>query len=404
MKIKRVVVFHVGARDNYLAPNFFAHKGLLNLFITDYWVKPNSVLSKLFRKSTSRRYDPSISDRDVAFYGFSKLFLSIFKKKINSRNKFNSWLTHDSEFTIWSLNKIKKIVQPSENYVIWSYTNASLEVLKYFQHYTNVVTVYNQVDPGIEYYIIQKNLTLQYPKLESTALEPTEDFISRIKAEWKMASLIVVNSKYSKSCLVKHGVEDGKIIVVPLSFKSTLISFPQRNRKTGRLNIAFVGNINLIKGFALFAKAAKVLQERMNFFAVGRIYMDQDYISETMKFIEFRGHVNKQEMENIYENIDVLVFPTYCDGFGMVQLEAMSYGIPVLASEHCGDVVQDDQNGFIIQNTAEEIVKRLILLDEDREKLNEMSQSAARRCTEYSVHNYETTITQELASKGVEFQ
>jgi glycosyltransferase involved in cell wall biosynthesis len=49
-----------------------------------------------------------------------------------------------------------------------------------------------------------------------------------------------------------------------------------------------------------------------------------------------------------YQSSDVLLFPSHSDGFGMVQVEAQGWALPIIASRHCGQVVRDGQTGLML--------------------------------------------------------
>jgi len=44
----------------------------------------------------------------------------------------------------------------------------------------------------------------------------------------------------------------------------------------------------------------------------------------------------------------VFIFPTFSDGFGLTQLEAQAWKLPVIASKFCGEVVEDGLNGVVL--------------------------------------------------------
>jgi glycosyltransferase involved in cell wall biosynthesis len=53
---------------------------------------------------------------------------------------------------------------------------------------------------------------------------------------------------------------------------------------------------------------------------------------------------------------DVLVFPSLSDGFGMAQLEAQRWRLPVIASPFCGRVVRDGVNGILLPEVSPETI------------------------------------------------
>jgi len=50
--------------------------------------------------------------------------------------------------------------------------------------------------------------------------------------------------------------------------------------------------------------------------------------------VRFLGYVEEDRLEKLYRSADLLVFPSLAEGFGLPALEAMSYGVPVVSSNH----------------------------------------------------------------------
>jgi glycosyltransferase involved in cell wall biosynthesis len=66
--------------------------------------------------------------------------------------------------------------------------------------------------------------------------------------------------------------------------------------------------------------------------------------------------------------------PTLSDGFGLTQLEAQSWKLPVIASRYCGEVVRDDSNGVILEEVSgRAIADALLRLLRSPETLSAMS-------------------------------
>jgi glycosyltransferase involved in cell wall biosynthesis len=81
-------------------------------------------------------------------------------------------------------------------------------------------------------------------------------------------------------------------------------------------------------------------------------------------------------------NHDVLVFPSLFEGFGLVVLEAMAQGTPVITTTHtCGpDIIEDGTDGFIVPiRSAEAIAQKLEVLSSDRGRLTAMKFAARRK-------------------------
>jgi UDP-glucose:(heptosyl)LPS alpha-1,3-glucosyltransferase len=92
-----------------------------------------------------------------------------------------------------------------------------------------------------------------------------------------------------------------------------------------------------------------------------------------------------KEIAKFYAAADVLLFPTTYDAFGMVVLEAMAMGLPVIVSRDAGaaDLLVHETNGILLQNPfdAGESAPWLRRLEEDKE-FRERLQGAGRQTAE----------------------
>jgi glycosyltransferase involved in cell wall biosynthesis len=91
----------------------------------------------------------------------------------------------------------------------------------------------------------------------------------------------------------------------------------------------------------------------------------------------------------------VFVFPSLFEGFGLVLLEALAMGLPVITTAHTAgpDLIHEGVEGFIVpirDSTA--IAERLELLHREPARLAEMSRQARLRASEFSWGNYEETL------------
>ena len=87
----------------------------------------------------------------------------------------------------------------------------------------------------------------------------------------------------------------------------------------------------------------------------------------------------------------MLVLPSLFEGFGLVILEAMAQGTPVIATDHTAgpDVIEDGKDGFMVPiRSAEAISEKLDLLASDREKLMSMKLAARQKAQSRRWENY----------------
>jgi phosphatidyl-myo-inositol dimannoside synthase len=101
--------------------------------------------------------------------------------------------------------------------------------------------------------------------------------------------------------------------------------------------------------------------------------------------IVFKGSVSDAELEDLYGRSSLFCMPSRGEGFGLVYIEAMRHGLPVIASVHDAavEIVLDGQTGYTANlDRPEELPERLIDLLSNPERARTMGQAGQRRWTE----------------------
>ena len=86
------------------------------------------------------------------------------------------------------------------------------------------------------------------------------------------------------------------------------------------------------------------------------------------------------------------VFPSIVEGFGLVLLESMAAGLPILATKNTGapDIITDNKEGFLVPiRDADAIAERLTRLHADENARQEMGLFALRRAEELNWNLFE---------------
>ncbi len=101
-------------------------------------------------------------------------------------------------------------------------------------------------------------------------------------------------------------------------------------------------------------------------------------------YVNFVGHIPEEDLIRAYRHCNIFVMPSRGEGFGVVFLEAMTFGKPVIAGDHGGapEVVQDGVTGYLVDHadvaaTADRVIR--LLTDEE---LNHRMGLAGRRRVE----------------------
>jgi len=204
----------------------------------------------------------------------------------------------------------------------------------------------------------------------------------------------------AKIAVVPPGVDLARFYPIPRDEAKAVIGIPKNDRM-----ILFVGRIEPLKGLETLLRALALLRERnqgnccpMYLVVIGG---DPDESPETMnaemsRLFALRDELNLQQMviflgkraqdtlPYYYSAAEMVVVPSFYESFGMVALEAMACGTPVIASQVGGlaFLVQDGITGFVVPDGDHQaLFDRLVLLSTDHElcaKLGEQAASLAR--------------------------
>lgn len=141
------------------------------------------------------------------------------------------------------------------------------------------------------------------------------------------------------------------------------------------VEILFLSNLIESKGVFLLLEACKIIQNNnvpfFCTFAGGEGDITADKFLQKVQDLNLENHVKyvgkKYDKEKIaiFSKADIFAFPTYNEAFGLVNLEAMQYSIPIVSTFEGGipDVVDDGVTGFLVpQKDSQALAEKLELL------------------------------------------
>lgn len=338
------IVAHAKAREHYALARALEESGRLGLLMTDYWDRGRIPSVGPLRRLAGRRHDGIPNDKVATPALPGQLIYDLVH---GTAAGFNRWVAAGERFGAWAVRVLEKKAPPEVEGVL-GYNCSSLELFELARR-RGWKTVHDQVDPGPLWYERRHAAWCAHPEMENEPEMPSPAFAARIEREWSLADRIIVNSSHSRDSLAAKGVPEAKIKVLPLAYRPKRAGGLRTWRGDGPFTVLWAGNVTLVKGFAAFyACARRLAGPRFRFVCAGGLYLKPEFVRHASAYIEFLGHVPPMDMDALYERAQVLAFPTLSDGFGLVQLEAMSRGLPVVATPHCGEVVEEGVNGFRI--------------------------------------------------------
>lgn len=161
--------------------------------------------------------------------------------------------------------------------------------------------------------------------------------------------------------------------------------------KTDEFRILFVGNVIDRKGLHTLLEAVKNLSTQFHVDVVGSLASDPRYAQQMQSFVRengmasqvtFHGSLDKEPLIEKLKRAHTLVVPSSYEGFGIVYLEGMAFGLPAIGTTAgaAGEVIEHDKTGFLIRpGDSRSLAEHLRFLMEDRAALTRLSLNARRR-------------------------
>ncbi len=230
-----------------------------------------------------------------------------------------------------------------------------------------------------------------------------------------------------KISIIPPGVDLGRFYPIPKDEARAFVGVPAEARM-----ILFVGRIEPLKGIETLIRALRLIQDTgrlaccPHYLAIigGDPSADAQLMDSEMARLQrlakqlgvkdvvlFLGKQAQESLPYYYSAADVLVLPSHYESFGMVALEAMACGTPVIASQVGGlpFLVQDGITGFVIPDGEPALLAdRLTQLILDANLREQMGKRAVERAQPYAwaeitrqiIQVYDRLLTLQAAPPG----
>jgi glycosyltransferase involved in cell wall biosynthesis len=165
-----------------------------------------------------------------------------------------------------------------------------------------------------------------------------------------------------------------------------------RAREPGPLRLLFLGNLIPRKGLHTLLEALALLpRDGWQLTVVGSLEVDPAYVRQIRRQLaaaglgeqmEFTGVLEDEELASRLVGSHLLAVPSSYEGFGIVYLEGMAFGLPALATTAGGarEIITSGRDGFLVSpGDAGALAKIIKTLAGDRDLLLAMSLAAQAR-------------------------
>jgi glycosyltransferase involved in cell wall biosynthesis len=224
----------------------------------------------------------------------------------------------------------------------------------------------------------------------------------RRRQEWAFADIVIANSTFTRDSYAAAGRDVSKVRVVPLGAPPAHPdSIENGNSEIEPLRVLWAGVFAIHKGAHYLLSAWKQMASKnaATLDIYGAVLLPEKALRGLPASIHFHPTIPHLELFEQYQKADVLVFPSLCDGFGMVITEAFAHGLPVITTNRAGaaDLVRHWENGLIIPaGDAEALAEALEWCVKHRTELKAMRRTAVDTASSWQWSDYRLALSRHV--------
>ena len=240
---------------------------------------------------------------------------------------------------------------------------------------------------------------------DSAAKTANKDF------ELSQANVVFVASSFTLKTLEHAPAYDASVVMIPYGSprppRAAPVVAPGLDRRSAGapLRVLFVGSLGQRKGLSYLFDACDALGRSVELTLIGtRPGAECKVLDSHLSRHRWIPSCPHQRVLEEMSQHDVLVFPSLFEGFGLVLLEAMAMGLPIVTTAHTAgpDLIEDGKEGFIVPiRDSAAIADKLSWLAADPDRRREMGARARVRAAEFTWSAYRQTLSACLASAAL---
>ncbi|WP_354293131.1 glycosyltransferase family 4 protein [Sphingomonas sp. 1185] len=198
---------------------------------------------------------------------------------------------------------------------------------------------------------------------------------------------ILLISQHERQSAEQAGMPVRKLVTIPNAIATEPPPVAAVSWQDTRIKLLFVGRFDRQKGLDLLLDAIRPLGAKYSVRVVGRRVVGNGVdLGEPLDFVDFVGWRDRDEVSAEMKAADAVIVPSRWEGFGLVAIEAMRLGRPVIASDAGGlnDILDHGRYGFSFP-AGDVQALRTLLTNLDKDQLPSFGEIGRKRfLAEYS--------------------
>lgn len=238
-----------------------------------------------------------------------------------------------------------------------------------------------------------------YRVIEKKYLQSVDGFIFNSQTTKSVVNNLL-NSKGNPSKIKNHLNHQGRVAL------PNVVAYPPTDRfgeaipedeikiraSKNPLRIFFLGNVMERKGLHVLLKALLILHNSSFILdVVGSLSVEPNYANQIKNFIInnnlstfvfLHDALDNEPLKQKLQQSHILIVPSSYEGFGIVYLEGMGFGLPAIGTTAgaASEIIEHNKTGYLIEpNDSKLLAKYISRLAQDRNVLNQLSLNAAKR-------------------------
>lgn len=394
---------------------FLSHSGKQHSYHTAKALNDNLLLGEYHTSS----YVSNRSIQKIIEYSGNNFFSRRYLKGLSGKKIHSNWRYELNEFVLNRFSKDRSIIQKavyqrdvsfdrhiasklrkSDSNIFWGFQGSCYNSLKEARNNGKITVCELSTGHVLESISILSEEAKLNPDWADSFdnLYFPSDYKVRLENEPFVADKVIAASNFTRGTLLKAGVPEEKIKVLPLGFDSRFIPFDDSRPNTiGPLKLLYTGRVTQRKGISYLLEAMKSLQSIAELDIIGFVHGSGKGLRPFKNYYKIYPSLSQHDLFCAYSNYDVLVLPSLFEGFGLVILEALAAGLPVITTRNTigADIIKDHLNGFLVDIRSSKGIEEAVnmFVSKSDEERYQMRLNARRTALMYTWDNYAKEVS-----------
>ena len=228
----------------------------------------------------------------------------------------------------------------------------------------------------------------------------------------KLASFEVALTSEIEKQKIKEGIKKEKIMVIPNGISLKTFNFPRKLKIKYRIEmcdkyginpqnliVGCISRLTVEKGHTVLIKALREMENAGSLSNIRFLFVGEGELRESLvrmvnsynlaNKVIFTGFVSEEEKVKILASLNIFIFPSLAEGFGIVLIEAMSVGLPCIVSDL--PVLKDVAKESVLYfNSGEEksLKEKVEKMAKSKSLREEFSKKALQQVKKYDIKKF----------------